>query len=356
MRSRFPRQYASDVSAAMEETAASMHRTPLHDGRIIQISSFLLLCAFLLPSLSFAQRPFLLHDPLYRSEQSQRAFFSGYAITAEVAYRNAGSIQGEALQTLEPNPLGLSFRLDYKLAASMDMSAIVDAAGSTIRRGLSLSWLVFKYYERSETASFALRLAVDPSFDGRAGFPQIDVAWLSSSLLTPLSSTEFAFGIRRVRLGYEQWVISEPVLTNNFVLHDAEVGLNTRNDLDVIRTRALGWEIHMMLGYNVKFDPAGSNLFVSLLGQAGSYDLLETSEQEPLLQQLTLAAAKEFKREVTTTSEYLGGIVWFRAGIEFNRPSYQILPFIGIPLQQWTPSSRDWPRSKRQIGVRLMLR
>ena len=333
-----------------------MHRFISNYRLSFQIGSFLLIVGFFLPSIAQAQRPFLLHDPLYRSEQPQRAFFGGYALTAEVAYRNAGSLQGDDLQNVEPNPIGLSFRLDYQLASSLDLSAIVDAAGSTIRRGLSLSWLVFKYYERNESASFALRLAVDPSFDGRAGFPQIDLAWLSSSLLTPFSSTEFALGVRRVRLGYERWVLSEPVLTNSFVLHGVNNAFETRNNLDVIRTRALGWEIHMMLGYNFKFDPAGSNLFVSLLGQAGSYDLLETSIQEPLLQQLTLAAATPFKREITTSKEYLGGIIWLRSGIEFNRPNYQILPFIGLPLQQWIPSAGNWPRSRRQVGVRLMIR
>ena len=338
-----------------------MHRTPTYGWSIgnkgfVKIGSLLLIWGVLLPLCATAQRPFLQNDPLYRSEQPQRTFFSGYALTAEVAYRNAGSLQGDGLQALEPNPLGLSFRLDYKLAASLDLSAIVDASGSAIRRGISLSWLVFKYYERSDAASFALRLAVDPSFDGRAGFPQIDIAWLSSSLLSPLSSTEFAFGVRRVRLGYEQWVVSEQFPTNNFILHGADSGFGTRNNLDVIHTRALGWELHMMLGYNFKFDPAGSNLFVSLLGQAGSYDLLETSIQKPLLQQLTLSAATAFKREVTTSRDYLGGIIWFRSGIEFNRPSYQILPFIGLPLQQWIPSEGEWPRSRRQIGVRLMLR
>ena len=333
-----------------------MHRTPPYVCLPAQFGIVLLVAGLLVPAPAAAQRPFLLHDPFYRSEQSQRTFYSGYALTAEVAYRNAGSLQGDGVQAVEPNPLGLSFRVDYQLAASMDLSAIIDASGSTIRRGLSLSWLVFKYYERSDAASFALRLAVDPSFDGRAGFPQIDLAWLSSSLLTPLSSTEFAFGIRRVRLGYEQWVVSEPIVANSYVLHGAESGLTSRNNLDVIHTRALGWEIHMMLGYNVKFDPAGSNLFVSLLGQAGSYDLLETSFQKPLLQQLNLAAATAFKREITTTREFLGGILWFRSGIEFNRPSYQILPFIGLPIQQWVPSKGEWPRSRRQVGVRLMLR
>ncbi len=316
---------------------------------------FLVLMCWI-PTSLLAQRPFQQFDQLYQSEQSQRSFYGGYALTADVAYRNAGPLQGEGLQVVEPNPLGLSFRLDYQFSQRLDLSAVVDAAGNSIGRGLSLSWLVFKYYERSEASSFALRLAVDPSFDGRVGFPQIDIAWLSSSIISPLSSTEFAFGLRRVRLGYEQWVLGEPSLANGFVLHGVGSLPASRNNLDVIYTRALGWEFHLMFGYNFKFDPAGSNIFVSLLGQAGSYDLLETSYEQPLLGKLNLAAATSFKQEITTSKDYLGGVIWIRSGIEFNRPNFQILPYIGLPVQQWVPGEGDWPRSRRQVGVRLMLR
>ena len=310
----------------------------------------------LLPVSSFAQRPFVLNDPLYRGEQAQRPFYSGYALSAEVSYRNAGTLQGDGVQSLQADPLGVSFRLDYKLAPRMDLSAVVDAAGNSTRRGLSLSWIILTYYERAEQASTALRLAVDPSFDSRAGFPQIDVAWLSSSYLSPLSSTEFAFGIRRVKLGYEQWILNEPNLSNSFLLQNTTAEQAPRSEIDFIHTRALGWEVHLMMGYTFKFDPAGSNIFLTFLGQAGSYDLLETSYQEPLLPQFNLSAATAFEREITRSKDYIGGVIWFRSGVEFNRPSYQILPFIGLPMQQWAPSSGNWPKARRQLGVRLMLR
>ena len=88
-------------------------------------------------------------------------------------------------------PFGLSFRLDYQLPRQLDLSAIVDAAGNAIGRNLSLSWVVLKYYERSDGASFSMRLAVDPTFDGRSGFPQMDVAWLSSANLSPYAFLKF---------------------------------------------------------------------------------------------------------------------------------------------------------------------
>lgn len=352
--------------------AAQMHPNPIntstswrserHRKRYFCVSRQALLIPMLgvlyllMPAQAFAQRPFLQYDQLYRGEESQREFYSGYALTAEVAYRNAGSLQGEELQVVEPNPLGLSFRLDYQFSKRLDLSAVVDAAGNSTRRGLSLSWLVFKYYEHSDTRSYALRLAVDPSFDGRVGFPQIDIAWLSSTLVTPLASTNFAFGVRRVRLGYEQWVLAEPGLSTGFVLHGTGPFSGSRNNLDVVYTRALGWEVHMMFGYNFRLDPAGSNIFVSLLGQAGNYDLLETSYEQPLLGALNLDAATSFRQEITTSKDYVGGVVWARAGIEFHRPGFKLMPYMGLPLRQWVPGEGNWPRSRRQVGVRFMLR
>lgn len=310
---------------------------------------------FLIPDTSWAQRPFQQYDQLYRSEQSQRSFYGSYALTAEVAYRNASSIRSGGYEIGQSNPMGVSFRLDYQLAQQLDFSAMVDAAGNSTRRNLSLSWLVFKYYERNESSTFALRLAVDPSFDSRVGFPQIDAAWISSSTLSPVVSSEFAIGLRRVRLGYEQSQIVEPGLLNGYQLHD--VGVFGR-EIQKVNTRAFGWEFHLTFGYNFKVDPAGSNFFVTVLGHAGSYDLLETSQESVLNGNLPaqLAAATSYKKEIETSSDYLGGVVWLRSGFEFNRPNILIMPYIGLPVQQWAPDSGDWPRSRRQVGVRLMLR
>jgi hypothetical protein len=303
---------------------------------------------------AWAQRPFQTYDPFYRSEQTQREFFGGYAVSGEISYRAAGVVQDDGLQALDANPLGLSFRLDYQLAPQLDLSGIVDAAGNTTRGGLALSWVVFTYYERSEETSFALRLAVDPSFDGRAGFPQMDLGWLSASRITPTMTSNFAFGVRRIRMGYEQWLLGdEPrpsVGSGQYVLHG--IGDDNR-PVDIVYTRAFGWEARLMLGYDFAFDPAGSNVFVSLMGQAGNYDLIETSfvELSPKTSQKSIG-----QQEETRDAEYIGGEIWFRSGLEFNRPGYQILPFIGIPVQQWVPRSADWPRSRRRVGVRLMLR
>ena len=306
-----------------------------------------------------AQRPFLQHDPFYRNEQTERSFFGGYAMTAEVAYRPAGAIQNDGFQGLDNNPFGLSFKVDYQVAQQLDISAIVDAAGNAIGRNLSLSWVVLKYYERSDEASFSMRLAVDPSFDGRSGFPQMDVAWLSSAPLTPHSSSNFALGIRRVRLGYEQWQFTQRTFDPEILPILSAGGLGdeqaapVRNNVNFIYTRALGWEAHLMMAYNFSFDPAGSNIFFSLLGQAGTYDLIESiPESGSPVHELKI----NNNGEKTKTTDFFGSTIWIRSGLEFNRPGYQILPFIGLPIHQWYPSEGNWPRSQRQIGVRLMLR
>ncbi|MEZ4700671.1 MAG: hypothetical protein R2834_10110 [Rhodothermales bacterium] len=304
-----------------------------------------------------AQRPFQTYDPFYRSEQTQREFFGGYALTGEISYRTAGVVQDDGIQSFEANPLGLSFRLDYQLAPQLDLSGIIDAAGNSTRGGLNLSWVVFTYYERNEETTFALRLAVDPSLDGRVGFPQMDLGWLSASSITPTTTSNFAIGVRRIRMGYEQWVVGDEPSPNvgsgNYILHALGNDSRDRN-VDIIYTRAFGWEGRLMLGYDFAFDPAGSNIFFSLMGQAGNYDLLETSFVEPTPKASQKSIGQQ--EEVTIDSDYIGGAIWFRSGIEFNRPGYQILPFIGVPVHQWVPASANWPRSRQRVGVRLMLR
>ncbi len=305
---------------------------------------------------AYAQQPFMTYDPFYRSEQTQREFFGGYAVSAEVSYRAAGVVQDDGLPSFEDNPFGLSFRLDYQLAPQIDLAGIVDAAGNTPGGGLGLSWVVFTYYERTEETSYALRLAVDPSLDGRVGFPQLDLGWLSSSRIGPATTSNFAFGVRRVRIGYEQWVIGEEptpeVGSGNYILHFIGDDPESR-DVDIIYTRAFGWEARLMLGYDFVFDPAGSNVFFSLMGQAGNYDLVETSFADPSPKATQKSLGEQ---EIAIDSDHIGGVIWFRSGIEFNRPGYQILPFIGLPVHQWVPSSENWPTSRRRVGVRVMLR
>lgn len=310
-----------------------------------------------LPATVDAQAPYRVYDPFYRGETARRAFFDGYALTTELAYRASGSIQ-DGRQNPTADLLGLSFRIDYELGSNLDVSAIIDAATSIAGRKLTLQWLALKLYRRVEYTDYAFRLAVDPSIDGRVGFPQMDLAFLSTSLLAPNLSSDYALGIRRVRMGYEQ-LLREPI--------DERVGDQTLfAPNDIVYTRALGWEAHFMMQHSLLLNPARSNVFVSLLLDVGRYDLLETSlrSADASVRALLVENGKLVADDVTLDGEhardggartYRGGVAWVRTGFEYNRPAYQVHPFVSVPLTQWAPNESGI-RSRISLGVRLMLR
>src|SRR5690606_13715257 len=103
--------------------------------------------------------------------------------------------------------ISLGFRLHYRLTERVDLNAFWDAAGTSTGRTIVLSWVGAKYYWTVDQTDYAFRLAVDPASDGRVGFPQLDVAFISTRALTPLFSTDFAVGVRRVRKGFRQLVL-----------------------------------------------------------------------------------------------------------------------------------------------------
>ena len=101
----------------------------------------------------------------------------------------------------------------------------------------------------------------------------------------------------------------------------------------------------MSWGYNVVFDPAGSRLALGLVGEAGDYALVRTG-----------GPSAEGGRE-----RIRSGIGWLRAGLEFSRPSYQLAPFVSLPLVTWADVRgepvRYGPRpEKLRAGLRVMLR
>ncbi len=284
-----------------------------------------------------AQRPFGVNDPFYQSETARRVFHDGLAAAGEVAYRSSAPVPGSGVAT-SGSPVSLSFRLHYALARRLDLNAYWDAAGTNTGPTVVLSWVGLKYYWSVDNADYAFRLAVDPASDGRVGFPQADVALILTKALTPLFSTDFAIGVRRVRKGFRQFVPA-----GAFGGDDALGEVTSQSQF--IDTRALGTELHFMLSYNTIFDPARSNLFVALIGEGGQYELLESSFEGPF----SIDDEDEFGR-----SHYRGGLVWARSGIEFNRPSYQVIPFMSVPLTQWTTEEDD--EAHMQLGFRLMVR
>ena len=297
-------------------------------------------------SNSLAQRPIRTFDPFYHGEAARRAFYDTYAVTAELSYRPSGLVQpndvtSSSVPFTSTDPFGLNLRFDYHLASHLDLGFFIDAVSTTAGRTLSISWVTMKYYRTQEMVDYAIRLAVDPSSNGRSGFPQTDLAFLYTSLVTPSLSSDFAIGIRRVQIGIQQIVsIDVPPADPG-----APVISRPPPDRDILRSRALGWEVHMMTGYNFLFDPAGSNLFVSFIGEGGRYNLVEW-----------LVNANAVEPSERTTSEYRGGVIWVRSGLQFERPGFRFSPFLSLPLKQWAPSDGDWPRARPHVGLRLMLR
>lgn len=290
---------------------------------------------------AFAQRPFHVYDPFYRSETARRVFFDGYSVTTEISccaitdsLQSTGAPSNAGLFGL---PLGVGFHFNYQLSPQLDVGAILDAAGSSSGRSLSISWLAMKYYWTIDNADYAFRLAVDPSVDGQVGFPQLDLAFLSTTFLAPMLSNDFAIGARRIRMGYQRWI-------------------NTGDERDIVFTRALGYEVHAMLNYNLLLDPGGSNVFFSISGEGGSYSLFESSRRQ---MQDELASGKQASIDESTPTwrtEYRGGVVWIRSGITFSRPSYMVAPYLSVPVQQWHPDDESRTRADLHAGLRVMLR
>jgi hypothetical protein len=294
----------------------------------------------LAPGVSAAQGAFQTLDPFYQDESARRDFFGGLAVSGEVGYRPASLLQPAAEGQAPSGALALSAQLDYALHPQVDLSAIVDLSGGVGRGPVGLSWVVVKPYWHNESTDYALRIAVDPVSEGGLGFRQTDVAFLATASLSPTLTHDLALGVRRVRTGYETRPLDEA---------DADGGSVSELIGDGERVRVLGQELHGAWGYNVLFDPAGSRLSFQLLAEAGDYKLLSTSAP-PL--DLGTEAGEERVR---------GGVGWLRAGIELNRPSYLLAPYVTIPLLTWADVRgepvRHGPRPDRaRIGVRLTLR
>ena len=292
--------------------------------------------------IASAQRPVYMFDPFYRGESAVRTFYDQYAITAELSYRPPGLLQNETNAVaagVGANPIGLNLHLGYQLFEHLELGAFVDATGNAAGRTLGLSWITLKYLKHQEGTDYAIRLALDPSSDGRSGFPQADLGFLFTSPMSANVTADFAFGVRRVQIGFQEIVPSAPVLIDPGDPIVTAPGASN----ELLRGRARGWEIHGSWSHNILFDPAGSNLFVAFMAEAGTYDMLEWN----------VSSEASDARRVT---EYRGGALWIRSGIEIERPAYQFAPLLSVPFRQWAPNEGDWPRAKVRLGLRLMLR
>ncbi len=321
------------------------HRIPIRT--LSRWASALAFSVLLLPGLALAQRPFDVLDPFYQEESARRAFYDGFALSGEIGYRSSGPFR-QSPDADQRGPLALSFQLDYALASQIDLSAVFDVSGGLVSQlgggPVRLSWIVVKPYWHNEHTDYAVRIAVDPVSEGGLGFRQTDIAFVSTSDLSPLISSDFAIGLRRAHVGYERLQVGDPL----------DIGLEV-GDPELVRTRAIGNEIHLMWGHNLHFDPAGSNFFLTLLAEAMDYDLVESRPFEDTEPETADDADNEDR------GRYRGGVGWVRAGLELNRPGYQFSPFVGVPMATWMDiegETNTWgPRFQNlRFGLRLTLR
>jgi hypothetical protein len=304
-------------------------------GCAIQTALLAAALAVVMPDAARGQRPIKVFDPFYQGERARRGFYDRYAVTGELNYHPAG-LGGNRIGGSPPEALGVNLRVDYQLSDRLDVGMYLDATNTGVGSAPVLRWLTLKYYRIDEFMDYAIRFAVDPIAHGVSGFPQMDLGFLYGSPTTPNIRTDYALGLRRVQIGVQELMtIPPPVIDPDDPIVTPSI------DRRVVRTQAFGWEIHMSARYSIVFDPAGSTLFVSVLGEGGTYDLVEWDVSDP---------------EVRTSTEFAGGVVWVRTGLQFDRPSYRFGPYLAIPLSQWAPSEGDWPERQGRVGFRLTFR
>jgi len=295
-----------------------------------------------------AQRPFATLDPFYQEETARRGFYDGFAAQADLAYRGGEPAVSSGAAVF---PLALALRFDYALARQIDVAAVVDMSpgisGASSRTPVRVSWLIVKPYWHHGNTDYAVRLAVDPSSDGGLGFRQTDVAFLSTSDLSPTLSTDFAMGLRRARVGFERL---EFLTQGGLSAHQTSLP-------EIVRSRASGTEIHMMWGYRYRLDPAGSHVFTTISGEGMAYTVLAIRPPQADDDPRNTAAPTEASDE----GRLRGGLGRLNVGVEYSRPSFLIAPYVSLPIFRWVElegDSRTWgPRlDHSRLGLRFTIR
>lgn len=310
-----------------------------------------------------AQRPFRIDDPFYQDESARRSFFDGFALTAKLSYRPAGTLGAggaaplfalvEAQEgfdrrgTVSASPaggLGLSFNVDYEVAPQLDFSVVFEALGGASGNVATLSWLSLKQYWHDNGTDYAIRLSFDPHptpTGGTIGLRQIDLAGILTSRVGRDVSFDMTGGVRRVRIGYERLLADNTPI----VVEETDVVGPTT---DVAFTRASGGEMRLQTQLNYHFDQASSHFFVAALYEGGRYDLVEN-----YLSALLGGGGRSDR------SHFWGHVVRVRTGVRWNRPSYQLAPFISFPAADWKGGNDLLDGQGRQrtlVGLRLTLR
>jgi hypothetical protein len=326
------------------------HRRPIELARKLA----LIACLIGLAAGAEAQRPFVTLDPFYQEETARRGFFDGFALQADLAYRGMQPLVAIGATV---SPLALSMRFDYALTQHVDISAVVDASsgfdGSVERAPARISWLIIKPHWRDGQSDYAVRLAVDPAGDGGFGFRQTDLAFVSTTYLSPTLSTDMAVGIRRVRAGFERVEFQdEPVDRASY-----QLALADDPRPEIIRSRASGTEIHVMWGYRYWLNPSGSHVVTTVSAEGMQYALISTSSVAQDGSALEDAGRGLDSPEGRTW----GGMARLNLGIEYSRPSFLLTPHFGLPLFRWIQLPDETvafgPRADHsRFGLRVTLR
>ena len=298
-----------------------------------------------------AQGTFQTLDPAYGGETARRAFFGGFALSGEAAYRDADLIGFSGTGSLAD--LSLSARLDYALLPQVDLALVADLSGAAEAQNgrMGLSWVVVKPYWHNEGTDYAVRLAVDPVNEGGLGFRQTEVAFLSTTALSPSVTTDLSLGVRRLRTGFSQRPEADFAETaSERVFASPQVAA----DEALTRSRLVGQSLRASWGYSILFDPAGSRFSFGLLAEAGDYTVVETRAMDGD------GSAPSAEGEARS-DKVRSGVGWLRAGLEFSRPAYQLAPFVSVPVLTWADvqgeAVRHGPRlEKIRVGLRATLR
>ncbi|WP_420455542.1 hypothetical protein [Rubrivirga sp.] len=300
-----------------------------------------------------AQGTFQTLDPSYGGETARRGFYGGFAVSGEAAYRDADLLDRVEPGAPAPSDLSLAARLDYALLPQVDLALVAELTGAAQNGRMGLSWVVVKPYWHNEGTDYAIRVAVDPVSEGGLGFRQTDVAFLSTTALSPTVTSDLSIGLRRLRTGYSDPAPGEIDLDPDAEPVFADDRLNG-STTGLVRTRAVGQSVRGAWGYNVLFDPAGSRFAFGLVAEAADYTILRADGG---LAEGDVGA----EPEEGASDRVRSAVGWARVGVEFSRPYYQLAPFVSVPMftladVQGEPV-RHGPRlEKLRVGLRLTLR
>jgi hypothetical protein len=266
-----------------------------------------------------AQRPFFANDPLYRDETARRTYDHGYALSGELSYRAV-----EAASREGAGSLGVLMRVEYQIASQFDIAAVLDVYSQLEAQAMRVAWISARHQWHSEGADMAVRLALEPrpAVGGGFGFRQTDLGFFYSKVLSASVETEMALGIRHVQSA------SQPGPTVTEI------------------NETSGFEGHIQLGYNMVFDPARSHVSVALAYEAGRYDVIDRTRPPEV-------------NSADRVTEFTGHVLWLRTGLHWYRPSYQLVPFVRVPIVAGNHGEGfvqgEGPRYLN-IGVRVTLR